>query len=362
MNTKRIDISNYEAWMLDSIEGRLSNEEELQLQEFFVAHPELNEDMELLSELELSPMDVVHPNKDSLKMPDEQELLLISALESGSDGLEFSGDELKEFQRYQSTILKADTGVVFPDKESLKKEQHTPIIPMWVKRLAIAASLIGVVLTLFFQQQQPESYEPRLSATELPTFDSDFPEASNSSNYAESQGNPVPEEHQSQEHEPTKQLAQEESSPLLDPGSDSDLHDSDMGIELAQEPEIELQNDLIEVEAPETEFAEQPAQEGELNPTPEDPFVAEVPAIELPEQVVPENQSLASLPDEEVQQNEKVTESTTREIGSVLDLLKHASRQSDILAIQDVKKETAYVETSLKVGRYKVALKRRKKN
>ncbi len=357
MDTKRIDISNYEAWMLDSIEGRLSNEEGLQLQDFLAAHPELNEDVELLSEMSLSPLDIAHPNKESLKMPEEQELLIISALESGSDGLEFSGNELKEFQRYQSTMLKADTSIVFPDKESLKQKETTPIIPMWALRLAIAASFIGVVLTLFLQQQ-PESYEPRLSKVELPSFDSDFYEESNSSNYAESQGIPEPIERQPQVLDPMKQLAQDEPNPLLDPGPDSDLHESDTDVEFAEEPENEILNDFVAIESPETEFAEKPALDDELDASQEEPLVAEVAELEDSEN----EPLLANLPEEEVQQNEKVMQSKTREIGSVMDLLKHASRQSDILAIQDVKEETAYVETSLKVGRYKVALKRRKKN
>jgi hypothetical protein len=358
MDKKRIDISNYEAWMLDSMEGRLSNDEELQLQDFLAAHPELNEDMELFSDLSLSPVDLTLPNKESLKMPEEQELLIISALESGSDGLEFSGEDFKEFQRYQQTILEADLAIVFPDKESLKQKERTPIIPMWVSRLAIAASLIGVVLTLFFQQQ-PEIYEPRLSKAELPSFDTDFYEESNSRNFAESEIKPAPEEIQTQAPELTNQLAQDESNPIPDPSPDSIFYENDMDVELAQKSEDEILNDFIEVDSPDTEFAEKPAfDEEELDVNQDEPAIAEVPELENTEN----EPLLANVPEEVAPKNEKVTQSKTREIGSVMDLLKHATRDSDILALQDANKNSAYVETSLKFGRFELAVKRKRKN
>lgn len=37
----KINIANYEAWLLDQLEGRLSAEEEQELLNFLILHPEL---------------------------------------------------------------------------------------------------------------------------------------------------------------------------------------------------------------------------------------------------------------------------------------------------------------------------------
>ena len=356
MKKRKLDISNYEAWMLDRMEGQLSAEEEVQLQDFLAAHPELDEDLDSYAEISLTPVGLEHPDKESLKMPEEQDHALISALESGSDGLEFSKQDLEEFKRYQKTILAADERIVFPDKESLKKEVSTPIIPMWLGRLAIAASLIGIVLTIFFQTRS-ETYEPRLTQSALPVIDLEFPEGQYE-NLAEQENTQAPEDASPVIDQSMENLALEENQTPreITPEPNYTPQESPR-INLAQTPEIQSEDIELkspELDIPEVDIAENPSLEENSNPFVEDEFIAEVP--------IEEDEQVAEVTVPEVQPNEKASESNTTEISSVLDLLKRATRDSDLLALQDANEESAYVETSLKVGRFKLDVKRRKRN
>lgn len=51
----KINIANYEAWLLDQLEGRLSAEEEQELLNFLILHPELEGNDGNLSDIVLSP-------------------------------------------------------------------------------------------------------------------------------------------------------------------------------------------------------------------------------------------------------------------------------------------------------------------
>src|SRR5204863_2118775 len=64
---ERINVNNYEAWLLDHSEGGLNGEELIELQKFCLMHPELEINLEIgdLPVLENEP--VLSDFKDSLK-------------------------------------------------------------------------------------------------------------------------------------------------------------------------------------------------------------------------------------------------------------------------------------------------------
>ncbi len=64
----KITINNYEEWMIDYIEGNLSNDQRKQLAEFLEFHPELKAELELFGQTKLQPdTNLVFANKDLLK-------------------------------------------------------------------------------------------------------------------------------------------------------------------------------------------------------------------------------------------------------------------------------------------------------
>lgn len=90
----KINISNYEEWMIDYIEGNLSAADEKELSEFLAFHPELKAELDLFSETKLAP----------------------------------------------------DTTVIFEDKQSLKKAEGGRVITMfsWIKYSAAVAAVLMV--------------------------------------------------------------------------------------------------------------------------------------------------------------------------------------------------------------------------
>lgn len=66
----KINLDNYEAWMVDYIEGNLSADQQRELQEFLVFHPELQKELDAFNMTKL-PVDtsVYYPNKEALKQP-----------------------------------------------------------------------------------------------------------------------------------------------------------------------------------------------------------------------------------------------------------------------------------------------------
>lgn len=64
----KITINNYEEWMIDYIEGNLSNDQRKQLAEFLEFHPELKAELELFEQTKLQPdSEVVFVNKELLR-------------------------------------------------------------------------------------------------------------------------------------------------------------------------------------------------------------------------------------------------------------------------------------------------------
>jgi anti-sigma factor RsiW len=133
---RTIDRTNYEAWLLDRLEGRLTPEEERSLDAFLAAHPDLGTDPGDLPVIGsgIVPFDEKHDLKRDLPpagMPDLQMLddYLVARLEGElSPAQEAALDELLKKDgsaaRHWSLMQRARVSaarVTFSDKTGLKK-------------------------------------------------------------------------------------------------------------------------------------------------------------------------------------------------------------------------------------------------
>jgi hypothetical protein len=134
---KKIGLSNYEAFLLDYLEGNLSAENTADLLLFLEQNPDLKVELESLSEIILSPdKAVIAEFKEGLHQTEsrikhrfhELAIALYDQSISGSEKQEL--DNLivqyplleKEFNALGNTYLKPDYSVIFTNKSSLQKQ------------------------------------------------------------------------------------------------------------------------------------------------------------------------------------------------------------------------------------------------
>jgi len=222
LNRESVDISNYEEWVVDRLDGRLSESEVAQLDAFLLAHPELDVDLEELQEMSLAPVSEVFEPKTALKrVSQEMEDDIIKYVETAecSTALKMAMDAndesvIRELDRYRTVKLKpstaisrtlknelsyegemilegdativfsdkaslkyeegltllADTSIVYPHKKDLKQKEGGLVIPMTFVKWAVAAS-IAVLAGLFFFQANDQGYVPREGLSSLPTLE-----------------------------------------------------------------------------------------------------------------------------------------------------------------------------------------------
>src|ERR1041384_3493662 len=128
----KISIDNYEAYLLDYMEGNLSKEDLVELQIFAAQHPHLNIDLNDLELVELVEDEVKFENKNSLKkagISDEKFVAYIenelTAEEKQNIDALCSKDEksARDLKLFQHTIIKSDAAIVFEGKNKLKKQE-----------------------------------------------------------------------------------------------------------------------------------------------------------------------------------------------------------------------------------------------
>lgn len=155
-----INQHNYEAYLLDAMEGRLSAEQQLELDTFMALHPELAVDLEDLAEMTFDPQQAVFPNKEILKktgadlVSGEQFIGYIEQQLSPEEKLlveercATNPSLAKELELYKKTIAVADTSIVFEDKKSLKRRTKVILFNFRAASFAAAASVV-VLLMLY---------------------------------------------------------------------------------------------------------------------------------------------------------------------------------------------------------------------
>jgi len=153
-----INQHNYEAYLLDAMEGRLSAEQQMELDLFMALHPELAVDLEDLAEMTFDPQQAVFPDKEILKKTGAD-------LVSGEQFIGYIEQQLspeekqrveahcaanpslaKELDLYKKTIAVADPGIVFDDKASLKRRTKVILFNARAASFAAAASVLLLLM------------------------------------------------------------------------------------------------------------------------------------------------------------------------------------------------------------------------
>lgn len=160
----KIDKENYEAWMLDYLEGKLSGKQLALFEQFLSEHPELREEAEGIEKLHLEPSERFFEDKAILKAKmlkqviDEEELTTFEAAEGTLDGdkrerldkrMATSGRLANKLQNYKEARLTADESIVFTNKDALRRQEVVVMAErseraLWPYMIA-AAVMAGVV-------------------------------------------------------------------------------------------------------------------------------------------------------------------------------------------------------------------------
>ncbi|MFO7789480.1 MAG: hypothetical protein ACQES1_04985 [Bacteroidota bacterium] len=156
----RINKHNYEAYLLDFMEGNLSAEDAKALEAFLNDNPQLNADIFDPGDLKIKPdTSISFDKKTALKRDEEmpefskREKLLIGLAEDdlnedekqeAQDLLSSDAEAFNDFELYRKLKFKAGSNISYPDKEGLKK--RTPVVSIrQVQYISIAAVLAGLL-------------------------------------------------------------------------------------------------------------------------------------------------------------------------------------------------------------------------
>lgn len=152
----KINIENYEAFLLDYMEGNISIEDLVALQIFAAQHPHLNIDLNEMELVELNSDTVSFEGKNNLKkVSDEQ---FVAYIENELNAEEKQNVETlcnlnpslaTELILYKKTLLSADETIVFENKASLKKTE-TKVFWLFSREVLAAAASLILIAGLWF--------------------------------------------------------------------------------------------------------------------------------------------------------------------------------------------------------------------
>lgn len=176
-----INRHNYEAFLLDLLEGRLSVNEERKLHDFLKHHPEYVADMPDIDLLSLKKPQLTCPLRDQLKkeFPTEDtrisaanfDLFSIARLEGDLSPqqeeeyrylLSVDDGKLKEWSSWQNTKLFPDH-IPFPEKRKLRRNKAVKSRVLWLSVLSAAAT---ITLVLVLLRMDPVVPGPELSVAD----------------------------------------------------------------------------------------------------------------------------------------------------------------------------------------------------
>lgn len=183
----KITVDNYEAFLLDYIEGNLDEATKLELESFLLLHPHLMDELDQAYTFQLTPDAIIYDGKDALKkfqfenMPvngatftdfciaAHEDLLSENKKEELAIFMQTDGYLLKEYIAYGKTILKPET-IVYPAKDKLYRE--IPVVKfrtiyIWGSVAAGLALLVGIY-TVFFNEK---AIEPPRLVQQIPPSD-----------------------------------------------------------------------------------------------------------------------------------------------------------------------------------------------
>lgn len=183
-----INRNNYEAFLLDLLEGRLSVAEERELKEFLKAHPEHVVDLPDLDLLNLEKVHLTFPDRDLLKkeLPSTETPLstnnfdLYSIARMEGDLSQQQVDEhrsairsdewlLQEWNRWQMIRLVPEQ-IRFPGKNSLKRRKPFKARMVIMGVFSAAAALTLLLLLFKMNPADPSEEDSRISSVVSPSI------------------------------------------------------------------------------------------------------------------------------------------------------------------------------------------------
>ncbi|HOY39364.1 MAG: hypothetical protein KBB11_07705 [Bacteroidales bacterium] len=154
-----IDLNNYEAWLLDFIEGNLSESEENILMAFLKSNPELCDEVDNLTPFTLkADKNEKCSIKKNLKKDFDADTLMISSVEgllSDEQNAELeqlcqtNEQVIQDYEQYRKTILHPDTTIAYTDKLKLKHHGFA-ITPLQVLAAAVIVILAASAFALTY--------------------------------------------------------------------------------------------------------------------------------------------------------------------------------------------------------------------
>jgi hypothetical protein len=160
----KIDRNNYENFFLLYIDDELDNNQKKIVDDFLLSNTDLFVEFNLLKQAKLSTPYITNFNKTSLykhhtnsinKHNYSEKFILYIDNELSSKEKEevenyvLQNPELQtEFLTLKSSVLSKEK-IIYPYKEGLLKKERKPIVMFWYKPIAIAASIILLVVALW---------------------------------------------------------------------------------------------------------------------------------------------------------------------------------------------------------------------
>ncbi len=160
---EKINKGNYEEWMLDFIEGNLDAAGEEEVRRFLDMNPELKKELEDIRDAVLVPEEeLFFDKKSSLKRNDKNfgdltrnEYLFIAKTENSLTSME--KDEyalllrtdpgaMKEQHLFDKTVLKADVGVRYEEKNRIRR---VVLVPFFNREMFGRAAAVVILILLF---------------------------------------------------------------------------------------------------------------------------------------------------------------------------------------------------------------------
>lgn len=181
-----ITRENYEAYFLDYHEGNLADRQIAELMEFLAKNPALKEEFEafemVMLEEDSTPLpfdrNVLKKSISAGANSDIDETLLI-AYHEGDLGdadkkrvlkaVAENPEIRKTFALYGSTHLEADTSLVFPAKQTLKRHALGGQTLVW-RRMAVAAAFLAFMAALYFLLPRSQNVQQLAQKKEAPTL------------------------------------------------------------------------------------------------------------------------------------------------------------------------------------------------
>lgn len=163
-----INRNNYELYMIDYLDAKLSNEHQAKLMLFLAENPDLQAEFDLLQHSIIA--DDAHPIpfafKEELKKQEciqvsQYDELLVAKLEGDLDHIELAKldaemhvyPELQtSFEQFQKTKLSVEETIVFGHKSSLKKEAQVFVLFNSFRMVSSVAATFLIILALWFFQ------------------------------------------------------------------------------------------------------------------------------------------------------------------------------------------------------------------